>query len=250
MRNNKVLDRRHKGNTYAWHFCRASGTLRYGDRRPVVPGLPLSIPEGRSVRLCRYGMHASTWLVDALKYGPTTYLTRVRVTDELQFGFDKLAGRKRTAIWVLKRSVAARAMLRGVAVAIQGALPDAATRHHRGLVKALDYAFKVADGLKMKGYEADCGVPFKAGKAAAALWTVAANIAIGRTDKDVLSGLAAAIERMSETLYPRRGEMNGVIQCNRERFVGAVNSILEDHVRRAARETGVWRGDRVTSIPK
>ena len=80
----------------AWHFLPVDKKLRYGDEREVKVGETLGIPNRIPPKLCRYGMHASVKLFDALQYAPGPILCRVLVTGKTTVGRDKIAGLSRT----------------------------------------------------------------------------------------------------------------------------------------------------------
>lgn len=50
----------------AWHFCSEDRRLGYGDGREIKEGESLRV-EGTPV-LCKFGLHASVRILDALKY--------------------------------------------------------------------------------------------------------------------------------------------------------------------------------------
>ena len=82
----------------AWHFLQADKRLRYDGRRVRV-GQTLKA-KGEIV-LCENGMHASTRLIDALKYAPGPIICRVDVRGEIVRGDNKIAGRERTVEWMI-----------------------------------------------------------------------------------------------------------------------------------------------------
>src|SRR5690348_4555471 len=80
-----------------WHFSAANKRLGYGDGRLIRPGETLKVtgdPE-----LCIHGLHASTRLIDALRYAPGPYLWRVKLSGVIVRGDDKVVATERTALW-------------------------------------------------------------------------------------------------------------------------------------------------------
>jgi len=83
----------------AWHFLREDRRLGYDDGREVVEGETLSISAARRVTPCEFGLHASEWLVDAIKFASGPILCLVEVWgDVARHGDDKIAGRHRKVL--------------------------------------------------------------------------------------------------------------------------------------------------------
>ena len=81
----------------AWHFLREDSRLRYGDGRIVKVGRRMCAPAGK-LDVCRYGMHASENLLDALKYAPGPIVCRVELSGNIIKAGDKLVARYRKVI--------------------------------------------------------------------------------------------------------------------------------------------------------
>jgi len=74
-------------------FCREDRKLGYKDGRTVRIGITHKV-RGR-LKLCKNGLHASTRLIDALKYAPGPILYLVDLSGEFLSGEDKLCARER-----------------------------------------------------------------------------------------------------------------------------------------------------------
>lgn len=84
-----------------WHFIKDDRRLRYGDNRLVEPGKSYSVPDDRPLQLCDYGLHASSYILDALTYAPGSILCRVSLFGERIDGEDKSVAYKRTVHWMV-----------------------------------------------------------------------------------------------------------------------------------------------------
>ena len=83
----------------AWHFLREDRRLSHDDGRKVVEGETLSISAARRVTPGEFGLHASEWLVDAIKFASGPILCLVEVWgDVARHGDDKIAGRHRKVL--------------------------------------------------------------------------------------------------------------------------------------------------------
>ena len=81
----------------AWHW--SDGLKCQYDGRPIVPGQTLVYEGVEPIKLCKRGLHASTRILDALKFAPGTTVSRVRLSGEIIRGDDKLVATKRTCLW-------------------------------------------------------------------------------------------------------------------------------------------------------
>ena len=82
----------------AWHFCADR------DGQPVLrDGQPLTVRayhwSGR-LEMCASGLHASRRLIDALKYAPGPWLSRVECWGDVESRSDKLVCRHRRVLWI------------------------------------------------------------------------------------------------------------------------------------------------------
>lgn len=83
----------------AWHWLPEDRRLRWGTRRQVEPG---SVHRVRGpVVLCERGLHASRRAIDSLQYAPGPIVCRVVVGGSVVEGNDKLAGTRRTVLWMV-----------------------------------------------------------------------------------------------------------------------------------------------------
>jgi len=95
--------------TLAYHWISAGRRLGYGDGRRVRAGQtytmrPVTDASGVTYTeptLCRAGMHGSTRILDALSYARGPVLCRVCITGDVVRGEDKIAGRRRSVVWIL-----------------------------------------------------------------------------------------------------------------------------------------------------
>ena len=84
----------------AWHFANKNSTLNYCDGRKIIVGETHTIStEERGLRLCRWGLHGSKRLIDALQYAPGPMLYRVELGGEIIKGDDKAVATERTYLW-------------------------------------------------------------------------------------------------------------------------------------------------------
>jgi hypothetical protein len=81
----------------AWHFLRENKKLGYDDGRLVRVGHTFKCDPDKLV-LCRYGLHASTNIMDALQYAPGPIICRVELGGKILRGDDKCVASERTAI--------------------------------------------------------------------------------------------------------------------------------------------------------
>ena len=82
---------------YAYTFCRENLIRPDGVRIPD-DGIE-QYDTNRPLELCRHGYHASTDILDAMKYAPGPILRRVRCSGKIIEQNDKLVCRRRTEIW-------------------------------------------------------------------------------------------------------------------------------------------------------
>lgn len=80
----------------AFYFTNQERKLGYGDRRSIRVGQTHKVDTVPSV--CRHGLHASTYIMDALNFekGPVLYL--VELSGHVDVGDDKLAAQRRKYI--------------------------------------------------------------------------------------------------------------------------------------------------------
>jgi hypothetical protein len=84
----------------AWHFLPADCRLRYGDGRPITTGSVVSVGDPSLLEPCRYGMHASLDIIDALDYAPGPVLCRVELTGRIIDDGDKHCAESRRVVWM------------------------------------------------------------------------------------------------------------------------------------------------------
>ena len=82
-----------------WHFLQDSGRLQWpcGRIRKPKVGQTLKV-DPDEIRLCRFGLHASTKIMDALTYAPGALICRVELGGKIIKGEDKLVASERTII--------------------------------------------------------------------------------------------------------------------------------------------------------
>lgn len=81
----------------AWYFSNSDCRLGYGDGRQIKAGVTHSV--NRAPVLCRYGLHGSVNILDALRYAPGPYVWRVNLSGNMDIGSDKIAATSRTYLW-------------------------------------------------------------------------------------------------------------------------------------------------------
>ena len=83
-----------------WHFLPADRRLQYGDGRKIVKGRTLRVSEDRPLVLCKYGLHASPTVHEAIEYAPGSILCRVELIGPRLDGNDKsVAYQRRVIAW-------------------------------------------------------------------------------------------------------------------------------------------------------
>lgn len=83
--------------TVAWHFLPNDSKTQFDPRIPVSVGTVLEVPADR-VKLCKYGLHASSRIIDALQYAPGAMLCRVQLSGKILQGDDKLVASRREVL--------------------------------------------------------------------------------------------------------------------------------------------------------
>lgn len=83
----------------AWWFGRGDGSLGFGDTRRPRKGRAL-VHRGE-LKPCKSGLHASTNILDALKYAPGERLWRVEMSGEVVLENDKLVASRRKHLWCI-----------------------------------------------------------------------------------------------------------------------------------------------------
>ncbi len=83
----------------AWHFVGEDRMLRDGSLK-VEPGYIYSIGDDEQVELCNVGVHGSELALDALQYAHGPIVCRVQIWGDVEYGYDKLAGRHREVLWM------------------------------------------------------------------------------------------------------------------------------------------------------
>ncbi len=87
----------------AWHFSRDDGILGYGDKRKIKVGEIHTVDP--PVKLCKWGLHASQRVIDALDYAPGALLWRVELSGEIKSGMDKMVATERRYLACIDASV-------------------------------------------------------------------------------------------------------------------------------------------------
>ena len=84
----------------AWHFLQDDGSLRWQCGRTKFPkvGKTLKV-DPEKIKLCEFGLHASTRPIDALKYAPGAIICRVELGGKIIKGDDKVVASERTITW-------------------------------------------------------------------------------------------------------------------------------------------------------
>lgn len=79
-----------------WHFLPEDKCLRWGTREKVYSGKKYKV-EGK-LELCKFGLHASKKVLDALYWAPGPIVCRVKLSGEILEGKDKACATERTVI--------------------------------------------------------------------------------------------------------------------------------------------------------
>lgn len=83
-----------------WHFARVDNCLNYSDKRPIIIGKTHTIDTTKKpMELCKWGLHAASKIIDALRYAPGPMIYRVELSGEIITGDDKMCATKRTYLW-------------------------------------------------------------------------------------------------------------------------------------------------------
>jgi len=83
-------------NVRYWHFSKMDARLDFGDGRLIVAGETLEVP--LPIELCVKGLHASSKIIDALRYAQGLLLWEVKLSGDIKIGYDKLVAQKRLAV--------------------------------------------------------------------------------------------------------------------------------------------------------
>ena len=81
----------------AWHFS-TKPKLTHDDNRAIVAGETLTV-DGK-LSLCNHGLHASVNPLDAYRYNPGPFVSRVELGGDIIKGDDKLVSSLRTCLWI------------------------------------------------------------------------------------------------------------------------------------------------------
>lgn len=84
-----------------WHFIRLDRKLGYGDNRIVKTGRVYKVKKDRNLEMCKYGLHASKRLIDALRYAPGPVVCRVELRGEIEHDEDKSVAYERKVLSIL-----------------------------------------------------------------------------------------------------------------------------------------------------
>jgi len=82
----------------AWHFCKPDRRLGFGDGRVVRSGRTYSVSKDRQLGLRQYGLHASSGVLDALNYAPSSILCRVELIGDVVSCDDLMVAYRRRVI--------------------------------------------------------------------------------------------------------------------------------------------------------
>lgn len=81
----------------AWYFSTQKKRLRYNDGRKIAPGVTHEV-EGVP-KVCRWGLHGSAHIADALKIAPGPIVWRVELSGDMDKELDKVAATTRHYLW-------------------------------------------------------------------------------------------------------------------------------------------------------
>jgi len=84
----------------AWHFLKDNGSFCYGRARSPQPGgIETVSTDKRPLELCRWGLHASRNVIDALRFAEGALLRRVELSGEILRGGGKICATRRRELW-------------------------------------------------------------------------------------------------------------------------------------------------------
>ncbi len=83
--------------TLAWHFAPRDLKLGYGDGRKIVVGETLTVSP-QCLKLCKYGLHGSVRILDALQHAPGLMICRVELGGRMLVDTDKICAETRRVI--------------------------------------------------------------------------------------------------------------------------------------------------------
>ena len=84
----------------AWHLCRNDKRLGYGDGRLIKTSRTYKVADPNKLHLCRYGLHASRRVVDALMYAQGSVLCRVELAGRIIEDKNKAVASERKVLWM------------------------------------------------------------------------------------------------------------------------------------------------------
>ena len=119
--------------TLAWYFSAPpdeQGRFRVA-RRGDIYTVPCTLTEPGQPELCRRGLHASVYALDALSFASSPWVHRVEVSGSIMFGGDKIAGQERRHLWCMDATPVLHAFARSCAldVAHLWDMPDVVRRY-------------------------------------------------------------------------------------------------------------------------
>lgn len=83
----------------AWYFPQESNRLRYCDNRQIIIGETHSVKTDREIECCKWGLHGSKRIIDALGYAAGPIIYRVELSGEIDVNADQVAAEHREYIW-------------------------------------------------------------------------------------------------------------------------------------------------------
>jgi hypothetical protein len=85
---------------WGWHFLQEDRRLHFEPHTQVVSGQKLSVlPE--KLKMCRYGLHFSENILDALQYAPGPIVCRVQASGRILTDSDKCCAEHRKVVWMV-----------------------------------------------------------------------------------------------------------------------------------------------------
>jgi hypothetical protein len=83
----------------AWHFLRDDRKFGYGDGNKAVTGQIFYVDP--PIEMCRWGLHGSEKIRDALSYAPGSQIGRVILSGESIKGDSKIVATQREYLWIV-----------------------------------------------------------------------------------------------------------------------------------------------------
>ena len=166
-----------------WHFLREDRRLGYEDGRVVKVGETITVPADTPLVLCKSGLHASSRIIDALKYAPGPVACQVEIVGEILEEDDKACAYERRCISMVD---ATNVLHEFACLCAEKALSDAGVKDERC------WAAIAAKRKWLRGEITDEELASASAASDAAAWAAAAAAAYAAASDAAASASAAA----------------------------------------------------------